>query len=248
MDGLMHKLGQINAEGDRMKRYIPALRYEWLTGLYDLLIGLTMPERRFKRALIAQAGIRAGHRVLDFGIGTATLSLMAKKHAPQAHIAGIDIDPRVLAIARRKVAAAGVPIDLHSYDGTTLPYPDHHFDRVISSLVFHHLTPQQKNLALREIRRVLKPGGELHIADWGKAQSVAMRLLFVLVQLLDGFATTADNVAGLLPGYLRRAGFIAIQETRTFATIFGTLSLYQGRTSSTEAARDRTPPKNRVTP
>jgi SAM-dependent methyltransferase len=232
MDGSMHKLGRIDTEGARTKRYIPALRYEWLTGLYDRVVGLTLPEQRFKRALIAQAGIRAGHHVLDFGSGTATLSLMAKMQVPQAHIAGIDIDPRVLAIARRKVAAAGVPIDLDSYDGASLSYPDHHFDRVISSLVFHHLTPQQKDRALREIRRVLKPGGELHIADWGKARGVAMRLLFVLVQLLDGFATTADNVAGLLPGYLGRAGFIAIQETRTFATIFGTLSLYQGHTSS----------------
>ena len=210
--------------------YIPALSHDWLTTLYDGVVGLTLPERRFKAALIKQAGIQAGHRVLDFGSGTATLSLMARQHTPQAEITGVDVDAKIIDIARRKIAAAGAAVALDRYDGVSLPYPDGYFDRVISSLVFHHLGPRQKHAALMEIRRVLKPGGELHIADWGKAHNLPMRGLFLLVQLLDGFATTADNVAGLLPGYIRRARFSAVAETRRFSTVFGTLSLYRGQT------------------
>jgi len=57
---------------------------------------------------------------------------------------------------------------------------------------------------------VLKPGGELHVADWRKAQTMMQRLLFLSVQLLDGFETTADNVRGLLPEIIAEAGFLDV--------------------------------------
>ena len=100
---------------------------------------------------------------------------------------------------------------------------------MVSSLVFHHLTKKQKDNAFKEIYRVLKPGGELHIADWGKASNKLMRALFYLVQLLDGFKTTTDNVRGLLPNYIRNAGFVEIKEHRHYNTMFGTLSLYSAK-------------------
>jgi ubiquinone/menaquinone biosynthesis C-methylase UbiE len=213
----------------RTTKYIPALKYDWLTVFFDPVIRLTMPERRFRTALILQADIKAGHRVLDFGTGTAALSLLAKQLAPRSEITGIDIDAKIIGIARDKIAAAKTQIGIDQYDGTALPYPDRHFDRVISSLVFHHLTREQKDGSLREIRRVLNSGGELHIADWGRAQTALKRLLFLPVQMLDGFESTADNVKGLLPIFIANAGFADVQETTTFSTMFGTLSLYRAR-------------------
>jgi SAM-dependent methyltransferase len=110
-----------------------------------------------------------------------------------------------------------------------LPYPDASFDRVISSLLFHHLTREKKERTLKEIFRVLRQGGELHVADWGKAQNKLMRTAFLLVQMLDGFETTVDNVSGLLPELFRSAGFEDIQEPTRYMTIVGTLSLYRAR-------------------
>jgi len=110
-----------------------------------------------------------------------------------------------------------------------LPYPDATFDRVISSLLFHHLTRGNKERTLREVFRVLRRGGELHVADWGKAQNRLMRTAFLLVQMLDGFETTADNVRGLLPELFRAAGFEDIQEPTRYMTVVGTLSLYKAR-------------------
>lgn len=55
---------------------------------------------------------------------------------------------------------------------------------MLSSLFFHHLDRDNKLSTLREIRRVLKPGAEVHIADWGKAANILMRTLFYGVQLL----------------------------------------------------------------
>ena len=120
-------------------------------------------------------------------------------------------------------------IQIDKYDGLVLPYRDNYFERVISSLVFHHLHVEQKRNSLKEIKRVLKLGGELHIADFGKSKNFLMRLAFYQVQLLDGFSTTTDNVKGLLPIYLNEAGFKDVRETKTYNTVFGTLSLYRAR-------------------
>ncbi|MFY9308249.1 MAG: methyltransferase domain-containing protein [Bacteroidia bacterium] len=207
--------------------YIPALRFNWLTKLYNPLMAFTMPEVKFKKALIEQANIKDNHRVLDFGVGTATLSLLLKKTVPGSSVTGVDVDDKVLSIAKKRIEENKAEITLTKYDGLKLPYQNNSFDRVITSLVFHHLTPEQKHNSLKEIKRVLKQNGELHIADWGKASSALMRLLFYFVQLLDGFKTTNDNVKGLMPAYIENAGFKKVEIQNNYSTIFGTLTLYK---------------------
>ena len=211
----------------RTKTYIPALKYDWLTKLYDPVVGTLMPEKKFKNALITQASLEPGSKVLDFGCGSLTLTLMAAKKRPDVNFHAIDVDSKILSIAEGKLTHSEIEVALHHYDGQILPFGNGYFDKVMSSLVFHHLTKEQKQLALNEILRVLKPNGELHIADWGKASDSIMRGVFYVVQLLDGFKTTADNVKGLLPDYMTRAGFKNVMETKTFKTILGTLSLYK---------------------
>lgn len=186
--------------------YIPALKYDWLTPLYDPLIRWTLRESIFKRHLVKQAGIQRSHRVLDLGCGTGMLTLLIKSHHPKADVLGLDADPKVLEVARAKAVKAGLNVKLDHGTAFELPYPDASFDRVISSLMFHHLTRERKERTLREVSRVLRPRGELHVADWGRAQNWPMRVAFLLVQMLDGFETTADNVSGLLPELFRMAG------------------------------------------
>lgn len=208
-------------------RYIPALGHAWLTSLYDPLVRWTTRESTFKAKLVRQADIRPGHHVLDLGCGTATLTMMVKRNHPDADVVGVDGDPQVLEIAAKKVKAAGVAVSLNLGLSDRLPFASGSFDRVLSSLVFHHLSPSQKRTTLAELRRVLRPGGQLHIADWGKAQDAVMRGAFVLVQLLDGFANTTENVQGHLPDMIRSAGFAQVCETEQLRTMFGTLSLYR---------------------
>ena len=209
--------------------YIPALKYAWLSPLYDPLLRWTMRESTFKSRLVEQARIEKDHRVLDLGCGTATLTLLSKRDHPGANVIGLDGDSKVLAIARAKAAKAGLDVTLDHGMAFELPYPDDSFDRVFSSLLFHHLTREIKDRTLREVFRVLRPGGELHVADWGKPQNWLMRMAFLFVQMLDGFSTTVDNVSGLLPELFRAAGFEEVQETAQYATIVGTLSLYKAR-------------------
>ena len=209
--------------------YIPALRYEWLTGFYDTVMNKLMRETTFKWALVRQARVEKGHRVLDLGCGTATLTLMIKQAHPDVEVTGLDGDPKALEIARGKIAKSGLPIRLDEGMVFNLPYPDNSFDRVFSGLLFHHLTREDKVRTLKEVHRVLVPGGELHVADWGKPSNPLMRLAFFLVQLLDGLKTTTDNVNGRLPEFFSQAGLQDVQETTRYATLFGTMALYQAR-------------------
>lgn len=208
--------------------YIPALRYESLTRFYDPVLRATLKEDRFKRMLVEQAALRPGHRVLDVGCGTATLTILLKQACAEAEVTGLDGDAKVLDLARTKIEAAGLDIALKQGLGSEAPFPPASFDRIVSSLVFHHLTTEEKRRTLKRVRELLKSGGEVHIADWGKAQNPAMRLAFLAVQLLDGFATTTDNVRGFLPTLMTDAGFRAVEETHREMTVFGTLSLYRG--------------------
>jgi SAM-dependent methyltransferase len=105
-----------------------------------------------------------------------------------------------------------------------LPFPAASFDRVTSSLMLHHLTTPEKRTALASIRHVLRPGGALHVADFGRPRSAYTRLAASLFRHFDGPERTAANLEGRLPALMREAGFAAVRETGHWTTAFGTLS------------------------
>ena len=206
--------------------YLPALRFPALTRFYDPLVRLTTREGRFKELLLEQAAIEPGHRVLDLGCGTGTLAILMKRLQPRAEVAGLDADPEMLAQARAKAERAGVELELSEGFSTELPYKDRRFDRVLSTLFFHHLDPEPKRETAREIARVLKRTGELHVADWGPPSDPAMRVAFQGIRLFDGFSNTAENYRGELPAIFEGAGLRRAEETDRLRTAFGSLALY----------------------
>ena len=86
-----------------------------------------MPEAEFKGRLVRRARISAGHRVLDVGGGTATLTVLVKQAHPGAEVSGLDGDAKILDIARRKAAKAGVALTLVEGMAFRLPYADESF-------------------------------------------------------------------------------------------------------------------------
>ena len=142
---------------------------------------------------------------------------------------GLDADPEVLARARRKAADAGCEIDFVEGFSTELPFANDSFDVVLSSLFFHHLMPADKRSTLAEVQRVLKPGGKLHVADWGKPGDPLMAALSLSIRAFDGFEVTAENLRGALPSLFEQAGLENAQERRRLRTTLGTLALYSAR-------------------
>ena len=208
------------------KKFTPALGYNWLTGLYDLAIRLTMPEKKFRTKLINLIEPKDNESILEFGFGTGQNIILAQQRNSKTKFTGVDIDPKIKEIAQNKKNKHGITLNLDLYDGKTFPYADNSFDKVFSSLVFHHLDRETKLSSLKEIHRVLKPNGQLIIGDWGKAKSKIMRIAFYAVQIFDGFKTTNDNVKGLLPKYIQQSGFKYVTEIDFINMTIGTYSYY----------------------
>ena len=208
-------------------KFIPALGYDFLSDYYDLAIKLTMPEKKFRNKLVDFVNPQENEKILEFGFGTAQNIIILKQRFPNCNIQGVDIDPKIKSIAEYKLKKYGIKAQLFLYDGNKLPFEDNSFDKVYSSLVFHQLDRITKLKCLLEINRILKPNGELIIGDWGKAKTKWMRFSFYLVQLLDGFKTTTDNVNGLMIKYITDAGFKNALEVDYINTSIGTYSYYK---------------------
>lgn len=138
-------------------KYIPAFSYSSLTPIYDSLMKYAMRESVFKNRLASQVRLDKGRMMLDLGCGTATLTISIKKTFPEAGAVGVDGDAEILEIAREKIKMAVVDITLNRGAVFKLPYVADSFDCVVSSLVFHHLTRENKIRSLKEAFRVLKP-------------------------------------------------------------------------------------------
>lgn len=210
--------------------YVPALGRREFTKAYDLMIALMTRERRWRRALLALVAPGPGEAILDVGCGTGTFAIMLKRQAPTARVVGIDPDGTVLQIASAKAEAAGVAVDWRQGLGdelAALAPPPGSLDKVVSSLVLHQCDLPVKRSILAAAHEVLRPGGAVFIADYGRQRTALMRLLFRQVQALDGFERTRPNADGVLPDLMRRAGFANIEEVSVTPTPTGSISIYR---------------------
>jgi ubiquinone/menaquinone biosynthesis C-methylase UbiE len=208
------------------KKYIPALSFDFLTGYYDWVIDKVMP-KGFRQILVKQIDPLTNENILDFGTGTAEMAILLKKEMPAVNIIGIDIDLKVLAIAKKKIQRQNLDIPILEYDGRVFPFPNNHFDKVTSCLVFHHLSPDQKQFALNEIFRVLKTGGKIYIADWGLERNKTKARLLPLFKYIKVLQYIVEHGSGFFPNYITRAGFRNVVETYWLRSGTGTLCYYQ---------------------
>nr|WP_280644160.1 class I SAM-dependent methyltransferase [Brevundimonas alba] len=185
-------------------------------------------ERVWRARLLDQVAPKPGETIVDLGCGTGSFAVGLARRAPGARIIGLDPDGEILRRAAAKAEAAGQNIRFvegFARDVAAL-VGDGVADKVVSSLVFHQLPMEEKRLGVAASGRALKPGGTLHIADYGR-QSGVMRALFRIVQSLDGYENTQPNADGVLPRLIAEAGFSDLRETGALATLTGSISFYR---------------------
>lgn len=205
------------------KAYIPAAGRDLFLPLYDPIAKLFGGDRA-KRDLIQQAALPPGARVLDIGCGTGTLAVLIKRLHPDAEVTGLDPDPKALARARAKAERAGVVVRFDQGFADDLPYQDGSFDRVFSSFMLHHLELRVKEGTLAEVCRVLKPGGSLHLLDFGGPKSTRGGLLS---RLIHSSEILKDNFDDRIIALMGAAGLADAREVDHRATIFGQIAFYQ---------------------
>lgn len=199
------------------KTYLPAAGHDWMLPLYDPLVKLLGGDRA-RRALLDQALIRPGHRVLDIGCGTGTLVVLLKRLCPDVEVIGLDPDPKALARARRKAERASVSVQLNQGFSGALPYGDASVDRVFSSFMFHHLEPAEKAAMLREVRRVLRPGGDFDLLDFGGPESSEHGFL---ASVIHSSHHLRDNSEERIISLMSQAGFTNPKKVGEGTMLFG---------------------------
>ncbi len=206
--------------------FLPAAGRDIFLPLYDPITRLFGFDTA-REALLEQAGLRPHMRVLDVGCGTGTLAVQIKRLHATIEVVALDPDPRALMRALRKTERAAVAIRLDRGFSDLLPYASEAFDRVFSSMMFHHLDADSKEPTLREIKRVLKPGGRLELMDFTGPASSGHG---VLGRLIHSHQRLRENDEHQVLGLMNRAGFAEARTIGERRTLFGPVRFYQART------------------
>ncbi|MCC6739926.1 MAG: methyltransferase domain-containing protein, partial [Planctomycetia bacterium] len=184
--------------------------YDWLVRL--LTFGR---EGALRRWTLDLAGVGPGGAVLDVGAGTGTLLLAAAERiGPGGVLRGVELSPEMAARTRDKARKRGVELEITEASAARLPWPDATFDAVTCSLVLHHLTAAVRDDAVREMRRVLRPGGTLVLVDWAAPRSL-LRVLFdgmALVYFMHRHSAAASPLDS--PALARLLDDLGLQSTR----------------------------------
>jgi len=216
-----------------------ATRYNAMTDVWTL--GL---HRLWKRQAIELCALRPGERVLDVATGTGDLAFLeAAAVGSHGRVVAVDSCEPMLDVARRRNGGA---VAFHEGDAMNLPFPDASFDVVTISFGLRNVA--DRDLALREFRRVLRPGGRLMVLDFSTPNSKLLRAVhdfgyFVLMPAVgrvvawhrDAHHYTADSIRtwlspDALSAMMREAGFIDSHYT-SLTTGFATVNLGSRRAS-----------------
>ena len=143
--------------------------FDSVASRYDLMNDLMSAglHRAWKAYAVMVANVQPGQRVLDIAGGTGDLALaFAKKVGPTGQVVHTDINEAMLRTGRDRLLDAGVILPTAVCDAEKLPFPDGHFDLVSVAFGLRNMT--HKDAALREMARVLKPGGKLLVLEFSQ--------------------------------------------------------------------------------
>jgi ubiquinone/menaquinone biosynthesis C-methylase UbiE len=183
-------------------------RYSKVAPVYERWARLT--ESRARRRVLDLAAVRDGETVLEIATGTGVQLLALARRNPSGRTVGVELAPGMLEQTRRRLAVAGVcAVDLHRADALALPFADRSFDLVTNGYMLDLLPLADIPRALREFRRVLRPGGRVVLSNMTIGERFWHRHWDALYK--RGVSVTANCRGVLAAPLLHELGFVDIQ-------------------------------------
>ena len=211
-------------------KHAPPLGYAVLTPLYDLAIAILTRENIWRSQLVDEIAPTDKDVIVDVGSGTGSLAKQILSKAPRCRFVGIDPNREAIMRARKKLSPHSRHAEFLEGYLTIEQFEDKDVPtKIVSSLVLHQVSLQEKSRILRTMHQILAPAGTCFIADYGHQKSWLFKKLFRLtVQALDGVENTSLNAQGILPELMKKAGFETVKEVFRVTTFTGVISIYKG--------------------
>ena len=229
------------AEAEKARRVAEV--FDSVAHRYDIMNDLMSGgmHRLWKSFTIARSGVREGSRVLDVAGGTGDLSLaFARKVGKTGQVWLTDINNAMLTHGRDRLCDKGFLLPVAQCDAEKLPFPDDYFDCVTVAFGLRNMT--HKDLALAEMRRVLRPGGRLLVLEFSQiwkplapvydlySFKVIPRIGEIITKDADSYRYLAESIRvhpdqETLKGMMENAG---LEKVEYFNLTLGVVALHRG--------------------
>lgn len=195
------------------KKFIPAAHFDFLTPFYGPFVS-AFYGKHFRK-IAKRIDLKPDEKLLDVGCGDGNLLKILHKKYPNNKLIGLDIDPKILKIARKKLSKN---IELIESSAASLPPSDHSINVVTSTFMIHHLRTTDKEKMLKEIFRILKPNGRLYLLDFGPPTNLFGKIVTVLFRKAEHLN---DALEDKYRKFMKEAGFKKIH------TIYRTHGMFE---------------------
>jgi len=205
------------------------VRFRLFKLIYDGICFVVV--RAWQKPLRASLEPRASDRILDFSASSGSTAVTFARDFPQANFVAADPNPKAVKKARRNIARHQIPnvtviaAPLHG----RLPFDADSFDRIISVLAFHDRIPDDRLSIAKELLRVLRRGGTLHVADFDKAATHGEGRILIYTERISGRAAAEPHINGSWTAVLKKAGFTGIRSQSSFSVGVGRITVVTAR-------------------
>lgn len=215
-----------------MSALVHRIRFRIAKLIYDNLSRVMMRELSWQQSLYDSIGGAEKKRILSVGLGSASAAAVLAARFPEAEIVGADPDPNSVQNVRRKMARDNVSnltvVDAAMQSGR-LPFNAATFDKIVVVLTLHDQPPDEKVALVRELLRVLRRGGTLHVADYDKPANDSERRILRFAERISGRAAVEPHLNGSWTDVFATAGFVGIRRQSSESFGAGRIAIVRAR-------------------
>jgi len=214
-----------------MFRLFDRLRFRAAKLLYDGFFVVMVRDASWQEPLLAAIAPNANSRILNFGLGSGSTARNLAVRFPQANIVGADPNPKAVERVRRVIMRRNISnltLTAAPYQGR-LPFDASSFDKVVLVLALHDRPPDVKLVIAKEMLRVLRRGGTLHVADYDKPATHRERGILLFAEYISGRAAAETHLNGSWTAFLAKAGFVGIRRQSSHSIGIGRIAVVKAR-------------------